>query len=467
MNTGVTAIINVLEQKIHDGVHGERLLYTALDAIRNTLRLSAIYIITLSDRSENVCEVAGLGQESTGSLHVELSCAIPQSFQQAYQCWTQAFDSGLPYFINDPHLHVASGLDFLPHEQTSAVIPLSGGDHVWGCLLLLTHQARTLSRHDDFHDLLGCRHVVSLVLLQHYRILKQQRSANAKPVKRTHGVHVAKSIVPFPSDETLALVLHHKEPSYHERLVNSFFEHTSNGVWIRHADQDGLLYVNQALATILGLSYGSIESNLEFDFIDYIHPDDRPRVVRLLANNTTPLTIEWRFVTGTGEIRWVKVKSFPISENATGGIITDITEQRALQSETQAITPQSVSQTEIRILYVEDNNILQMMASHILHRFQLDNAYNADEALRFVANHAYDLIFIDISLGEGIDGAELCRLIRSNPLQSGAYFVAATANEDFRSPHKLTRHGFDNAIIKPFNASMLQRIIQIVQERNG
>jgi PAS domain S-box-containing protein len=467
MKSGETTIIYVLEQTIHDGVHGERLLFTALDAIRNTLRLSSIYIITLSDRSQKVCEVVGLGQQSTGSLHVEMSCAIPQSFHQAYQCWTQAFDSGLPYFINDPHLHVASGLDFLSHEQTSAVIPLSGGDHVWGFLLLPTHQARTLSRHDDFHDLLRCRYVVSLVMLHHYRILKQQRSANSKPIKHSYETHVAKSIFPFPSDETLAVVMHHREPSYHERLVSSLFEHTSNGVWIRHTDQDGLLYVNQALATILGLSYGSIESKLEFDFIDYIHPDDRPRVVRLLAKNTTPLTIEWRFVTGTGEIRWVRVKSFPISENATGGIITDITEQRVLQSETQAITPQSVSQTEIRILYVEDNHILQMMASHILHRFQLDNAYNADEALRLVANHAYDLIFIDISLGEGIDGAELCQLIRSNPLQSRAYFVAATANEEFRSHQKLTRHGFDNAIIKPFNANMLHRIIQIVQERNG
>lgn len=112
--------------------------------------------------------------------------------------------------------------------------------------------------------------------------------------------------------------------------------------WIRSADMRELHYLSPAFERIWGRSVASLYAD-PHKWMDFILPEDldlvRDGFARLLADRTA-LTLEYRIARPDGEVRWVRVRGFPVL-NAAGsvvrhtGIVTDITDRRAAETALQ------------------------------------------------------------------------------------------------------------------------------------
>ena len=98
--------------------------------------------------------------------------------------------------------------------------------------------------------------------------------------------------------------------------------------------RDGIIeYVNPAVEAISGFSSDEYIYNA---FIDFVHVDDRSRLVdyhfrRLEGDNTLPDLYEFRVISKTGEILWLEVKSVKVQWKGTPAImsfIRNITEEK-------------------------------------------------------------------------------------------------------------------------------------------
>ncbi|WP_298622697.1 PAS domain-containing sensor histidine kinase [uncultured Legionella sp.] len=104
------------------------------------------------------------------------------------------------------------------------------------------------------------------------------------------------------------------------------------------------------------------------------------------------------------------------------------------------------------ILVVEDNFIAQTVAKAILTSMdcRVDVASSGAEAVKLCEQHHYDLIFMDIGLGDGLDGYEVTQYIREN-LQTTPHIpiIALTAHGADESKQRCIEAGMDAVLTKP------------------
>ena len=114
-----------------------------------------------------------------------------------------------------------------------------------------------------------------------------------------------------------------------------------------------------------------------------------------------------------------------------------------------------------RVLVVEDNTVNQMVAKGMLEKMGCSVELAADgfEALERVAQHRYDLIFMDCNMPL-MDGFECTSKIRQREL-GGQYvpIVAMTANIMIESREQCSKVGMDDYIAKPINQKLLVNIL--------
>jgi PAS domain S-box-containing protein len=104
--------------------------------------------------------------------------------------------------------------------------------------------------------------------------------------------------------------------------------------WMADAGTDETLYISPAYERVWGRSCQSLMDNPR-SFIDAIHPEDRPRVVRHLPIQTTgvPFETEYRIIRPDGSIRWIHDRGSPVRDAAGQvkryvGVAQDITERK-------------------------------------------------------------------------------------------------------------------------------------------
>lgn len=104
-----------------------------------------------------------------------------------------------------------------------------------------------------------------------------------------------------------------------------------------------------------------------------------------------------------------------------------------------------------RILVVEDNGIAQIAAKSLLSTMscQVDMAANGMDALALCKKNAYDLIFMDIGLGEGLDGYDVTRHLRSMSETSNIPVIALTAHGGDENKQRCIEAGMDAVLTKP------------------
>jgi CheY-like chemotaxis protein len=123
------------------------------------------------------------------------------------------------------------------------------------------------------------------------------------------------------------------------------------------------------------------------------------------------------------------------------------------------------SGTKTSVLLVEDEPIICELASEALQEqgFDVRTASNANEALDYItAGSAIDVLFTDINLGGGMDGAMLARVARQlRPGLAVIYTSGRRSSMEDLSP-------IDDAVFlpKPYNPFDVGRVLENVVARS-
>lgn len=102
-----------------------------------------------------------------------------------------------------------------------------------------------------------------------------------------------------------------------------------------------------------------------------------------------------------------------------------------------------------RVMIIEDNQDNRMLLRAVLDdSYAITEYTNGAEGLAALASDAPELLLLDISL-PGMDGVEVLRRIRADPLLCHLPVVAFTAHAMSNDREKYLAHGFDDYITKP------------------
>jgi len=120
-----------------------------------------------------------------------------------------------------------------------------------------------------------------------------------------------------------------------------------------------------------------------------------------------------------------------------------------------------------KILVVDDEADIVELISYNLKRegFAVDSAYNGEEALRYVKSSTYDLVMIDLML-PGIQGMELCRIIRGNADTAQIPIIIITAKGGEVDKILGLEMGADDYVTKPFSPRELVARVKAVLRRS-
>jgi PAS domain S-box-containing protein len=120
------------------------------------------------------------------------------------------------------------------------------------------------------------------------------------------------------------------------------------------------------------------------------------------------------------------------------------------------------SKTMCSVLVVEDNFIAQRVAKTILNSLNcfVDLAANGEEAINFYKKNQYDLVFMDIGLGEGINGYEVTNFIRSQIKNQHTPIIALTAHAADESKQHCIEAGMNAVLTKPLTFAHASNILK-------
>lgn len=112
------------------------------------------------------------------------------------------------------------------------------------------------------------------------------------------------------------------------------------------------------------------------------------------------------------------------------------------------------------ILLIEDNFLLLENISEILEleNYEVISAENGSKAISILENNIPDIVICDV-LMPGINGYEVLKKIRSNPITADTPFIFFTAKSEKVDIDEGLEMGADAFLIKPFEVDDLLRLI--------
>lgn len=121
------------------------------------------------------------------------------------------------------------------------------------------------------------------------------------------------------------------------------------------------------------------------------------------------------------------------------------------------------AETSLRVLVVDDNRdaakILQMLLLASGHQVKL--AHTGPTALAAALDYRPDVILLDIGLPE-LDGYEVAKRIRQEPLLRDIVLVALTGYEQETDRQRAQEAGFDHHLVKPADFQKVRQILAAV-----
>jgi DNA-binding response OmpR family regulator len=123
-----------------------------------------------------------------------------------------------------------------------------------------------------------------------------------------------------------------------------------------------------------------------------------------------------------------------------------------------------------RILVVEDEADIAGLVKHTLERrgqTEVEIAGTAEAALKSVNDRAPDLMILDLNL-PGLDGVEVCRIVRARPATAAMPIIMLTARTGEMDRVAGLDMGADDYMTKPFSLRELSaRVRALLRRRQG
>ena len=121
-----------------------------------------------------------------------------------------------------------------------------------------------------------------------------------------------------------------------------------------------------------------------------------------------------------------------------------------------------------KILIVDDEPDLVELVSYNLKKegYKVSTAPDGEDALEKVRKSAFDLIILYLML-PGIQGVELCRMLRSNPKTEAIPIIMLTARGEVSDKIRGLETGADDYMTKPFSPKELLARVKAVLRRTG
>ncbi len=116
-----------------------------------------------------------------------------------------------------------------------------------------------------------------------------------------------------------------------------------------------------------------------------------------------------------------------------------------------------------RILIVEDNEKNLKLVRDILQAkgFETMEAITAEDGLKLVKTHHFDLVLMDIQL-PGMNGIDALGCLRADEATKDIPVVAVTASVTIQDQSQITRAGFDAFISKPISLKAFLETINAI-----
>ena len=117
------------------------------------------------------------------------------------------------------------------------------------------------------------------------------------------------------------------------------------------------------------------------------------------------------------------------------------------------------------ILVVDDEKIIVKGIKFNLEHdgYEVDTAYDGEEALEKIRSKNYDAILLDLMLPK-VDGLEVCRIVREF---SNVPIIMLTAKSDDIDKLIGFEYGADDYVTKPFNVMEIKARVRAVLRRSG
>jgi len=122
--------------------------------------------------------------------------------------------------------------------------------------------------------------------------------------------------------------------------------------------------------------------------------------------------------------------------------------------------------SSVRILAVDDEKIFREVLSRLLSQqgHEVTTAEDGFKALNIVAEHAFDIILLDMQM-PGLNGDEILQQLKNDPKSSHIPVIMISAVDEIHTIVKCIEIGAEDYIIKPFNAQILKARISARIER--
>lgn len=118
---------------------------------------------------------------------------------------------------------------------------------------------------------------------------------------------------------------------------------------------------------------------------------------------------------------------------------------------------------KLNILIVDDIAInCELLTFFLQDMALLGIAYDGESAVRKASENKYDLILLDISLGQGMDGFDVLDEIRKQQHNKTNPIIAVTGSATEFDRHDFMKRGFTEFLSKPVSKKELIAMIQQV-----
>ncbi|MCH8556736.1 MAG: response regulator [Balneolia bacterium] len=118
------------------------------------------------------------------------------------------------------------------------------------------------------------------------------------------------------------------------------------------------------------------------------------------------------------------------------------------------------TQRKLKVLHIEDTPEIRLIANIFLKdEYDIQSASCGEEAVEKASKEKYDIILMDINLGEGCDGFEVSEQLRQLPGYENVAIIAVTTSNYLEVRGRCIETGFNAFIQKPFEKRDLKNTI--------